>query len=170
MAGQDDAHADTGAAERLLNRLTRPLAVAGGLLLLATAGMVTVSVLMRWLIWQSVPGDIELVQIATALCVFTFLPLCQAHRGNIMVDTFTTWLPAGAQRALDALWDVVYAVVAAVIAWRLAIGAADTVRSNTVSMMLGLPTGWAIAACAVMAALLAVVALLTAARLLRGPR
>jgi TRAP-type C4-dicarboxylate transport system permease small subunit len=170
MADRDDANAAGGEVERLLNRLTRPLAIAGGLLMLATAGMVTVSVLMRWIVWQSVPGDIELVQIATALCVFTFLPLCQAHRGNIMVDTFTTWLPARVQRALDALWDVVYAFVAAVIAWRLAIGAADTIRSNTVSMMLGLPTGWAIAACAAMAVLLACVALATAARLLRGAR
>ena len=151
-----------------LIRLTRPLAIAGGLLMLAMAGMVTVSVAMRWLINTSVPGDFELVQIATAVCVFAFLPLCQAVRGNIMVDSFTTWLPARARNALDALWDLVYAVAALVIAWRLAEGAADTIRSRTVSMMLGLPTGWAIAACAVMALLLAGVAVVTAWRLMRG--
>ncbi|MEA2935840.1 MAG: hypothetical protein QOD74_2486, partial [Variibacter sp.] len=74
-------------------RLSRPLAIAGGLLLLAVAGIVVVSVLMRWLIGTSISGDIELVQIATALAVFSFLPLCQSHRGNIMVDTFTNKLP-----------------------------------------------------------------------------
>ena len=150
--------------------LTRPLAIAGGLLMLGVACMVLVSVVMRWLINYSVPGDIELVQIGTALAVFSFLPLCQAHRGNIMVDTFTSRLPPGVQRGLDALWDVVYAAMMAIIAWRLAIGAYDTVRSNTVSMMLGLPTGWAIAACAAMATLLAAVALGTAAWLLRARR
>ena len=168
MEAGEGSRADDAAPDRPLDRLTRPLAIAGGFLMLAAATMVTTSVIMRWIMFQSVPGDIELIQIATALSVFTFLPLCQAHRGNIMVDTFTTWMPERAQRILDSIWDVVYAFVAAIIAWRLAVGAFDTVRSHTVSMMLGLPTGWAIAACSVMAALLALVALATAARLLRG--
>jgi TRAP-type C4-dicarboxylate transport system permease small subunit len=148
--------------------LTRPLAIAGGVLMLATAGMVTVSVVMRWLINYSVPGDIELVQIATALAVFAFLPICQAVRGNIVVDSFTTWMPARARDALDVLWDLVYAAAALIIAWRLGVGAADTIRSRTVSMMLGLPTGWAIAACAIMALFLAAVAVATALRLARS--
>ena len=41
----------------------RPL--AGGLIMLAAAIMVVVSVGMRWLIRWSVPGDIELVQTAS---------------------------------------------------------------------------------------------------------
>jgi TRAP-type C4-dicarboxylate transport system permease small subunit len=156
--------------ERRLVAVTRPLAIAGGMLMLLVAAIVVVSVVMRWLISYSVPGDIELVQIATALAVFAFLPLCQAHRGNIMVDTFTTWMPRRAQNALDALWDLTYAAMAAIIAWRLALGAYDTVRSSTVSMMLGLPIGWAIAACAAMAAFLAAIAVATAISLVRPPR
>jgi TRAP-type C4-dicarboxylate transport system permease small subunit len=123
---------------------------------------------MRWLINESVQGDIELVQIGTALAVFAFLPLCQARGGNIIVDTFTARLPLRVRNGLDALWDLVYALIAGVIAWRLAAGALDTFRSNTVSMMLGLPVGWAIAACSAMAALLTLVAVLTAMRHLRG--
>ncbi|MBK8008557.1 MAG: TRAP transporter small permease [Rhizobiales bacterium] len=136
--------------------------------MIAVAIMVTVSVAMRWLINGSVPGDIELVQIGTAIAVFTFLPICQARRGNIMVDTFTTRLPRRLRATLDALWDLAYAGIAAVIAWRLGVGAWDTIRSNTVSMMLGLPTGWAIAACAVMAGFLAIVAMATALRISKG--
>jgi hypothetical protein len=68
------------------------------------------------------------------------------------------------------LWDVVYAVAAAAIGWRLAVGAIDTIGSKTVSMMLGLPTGWAIAACAIMALFLALIAVLTALRTLGRPR
>ena len=130
-----------------LAAVTRPLAIAGGLIMLAAAIMVVVSVAMRWFISYSVPGDIELVQIASALAVFCFLPLCQGRRGNIVVDTFTTGLPPRLRNGLDALWDLVYALMAAIIAWRLAVGAWDSLRSNTVSMMLGLPVGWAIAAC-----------------------
>lgn len=151
-----------------LAALTRPLAIAGGMVLLAVAVMVVVSVVMRWLTAFSVPGDIELVQIATALAVFAFLPLCQSVRGNISVDTFTTWLPKRARDGLDALWDMVYAVAALIIAWRLAVGALDTLRSRTVSMMLGLPIGWAMAACAAMAAVLGAVAVATALQLMRG--
>jgi TRAP-type C4-dicarboxylate transport system permease small subunit len=148
--------------------VTGPLAIAGGLLMLATATMVFTSVVMRWLFNWSVPGDIELVQIGTALAVFAFLPFCQGRGGNIVVDTFTTRLPPRLREGLDALWDLVYALIAGVIAWRLAVGALDTFRSNTVSMMLGLPVGWAILACSVMAALLTLIAALTARRHLRG--
>jgi TRAP-type C4-dicarboxylate transport system permease small subunit len=170
MAVQDDVDDSRRGGGRLFDPLTQLLAVAGGLLMLMAAGMATISVLMRWISFQSVPGDIELIQIATALSVFAFLPLCQARRGNIMVDTFTTWMPPRAQRWLDSLWDIVYAFAAAVIAWRLAVGAFDTVRSRTVSMMLGLPIGWAIALCAAIAALLSCVALATAWRLVRTTR
>jgi len=148
--------------------VTRPLAIAGGLVMLAAAIMVVVSVGMRWFISYSVPGDIELVQIASALAVFCFLPLCQGRRGNIVVDSFTTRLPPRLCNGLDALWDLVYALMAGIIAWRLAVGAWDSLRSNTVSMMLDLPVGWAIAACSVMAGLLMLVALATAWRLMRG--
>ena len=161
-------HGPTEMPAGSLAALTRPLAIAGGMLLLAVAGMVVVSVVMRWLTAYSVPGDIELVQIATAVAVFAFFPVCQSVRGNISVDTFTAWLPKRVRDGLDALWDLVYALAALVIAWRLAVGALDTLRSRTVSMMLGLPVGWAMVACAAMAALLAVVAVATALRLMRG--
>ena len=153
-----------------LAAVTRPLAIAGGLLMLAVAATVTVNVLLRWLFNSAVSGDIELVQIGTAVAIFAFLPLCQSRRGNIVVDTFTTGLPARVRNALDALWDLVYVAMALIIAWRLGVGAWDTVRSNTVSMMLGLPTGWAIAACAAMAAFLASVAIATAVRVWRSGR
>ncbi len=161
---------DASVREGPLAALTRPLAIAGGLVMLAAAIMVVVSIAMRWLMSYSVAGDIELVQIATAIAVFSFLPLCQSHRGNIIVDTFTTRLPPSVRNALDAAWDLVYAALAAIIVWRLALGAWDSLRSNTVSMMLGLQIGWAIALCAAMAALLVLVALATALRLMRGAR
>lgn len=153
-----------------LAAFTRPLAIAGGALMLLVAATVTVNVLLRWLFNSAVPGDIELVQIGTAIAIFAFLPLCQSRRGNITVDTFTSHLPSRVRNALDAMWDLVYVAMAAIIAWRLGVGAWDAMRSNTVSMMLGLPTGWAIAACAVMAAFLAVVAVATALRVLRSGR
>jgi TRAP-type C4-dicarboxylate transport system permease small subunit len=158
------------AREGPLAALTRPLAIAGGLLSVGLAIIVTVHVCLRWLFNSQVPGDIELVQIGTALTIFAFFPLCQSRRGNIVVDSFTTHMSRRGRDRLDALWDLVYAGMAFIIAWRLAVGAWDTMRSNTVSMILELPTGWAIAACALAAAFLAVVAIATSLRLLRGRR
>jgi TRAP-type C4-dicarboxylate transport system permease small subunit len=117
---------DHGAA-----RIARVLAIAGGALVVGLAILVTTSVLMRWLGGQGVNGDFEMVQMGLALAVFAFLPLCQAHRGNVMVDTFTLRLPGRVQAMIDALWDVLYAGFAAFIAWRLAIGAMEAQSSRT---------------------------------------
>ena len=70
--------------------------------------------------------------------------------------------------SLDALWALVYAVVALLIAWRMSLGASDTIASGTTSMVLGLPIGWAMVAAAIFAFWLAVVALVTALRTWRG--
>lgn len=155
---------------RRLTRAAETLALCGGLLMLAVSGLVTLSVLMRWLLGDGVSGDFELVQIATALGAFAFLPLCQARRGNVIVDTFTARLPPRALAALDALWDLAYAALAAMIAWRLVLGARDAFASQTTSMVLAIPQGYAIAACAAIGLFLAIVALATAGRLLKNAR
>jgi TRAP-type C4-dicarboxylate transport system permease small subunit len=149
-------------------RIARILAILGGFLTVGLALLVTVSVLMRWLGGQGINGDFELVQMGLALAVFAFLPLCQAHRGNVMVDTFTLRLPAALQAGLDVLWDLVYAGFAGFIAWRLAIGASEALTSHTTSMVLGLPTYYAIGACAAMAAFLTLICVMTAMRRAKG--
>lgn len=149
---------------------TAALAMAGSLLVIAVAVLVVASVVRRWLTDDVILGTVEIVELATALAVFSFLPLCQARRGNVVVDTFTTRLSPRTRDWLDAFWDLVYAAAAALIAWQLLQGARDAVASRTTSMMLALPTGWAIAACAAMAALLTAVAVATAVRLIRSGR
>ena len=49
--------------------------------------------------------------MATAVAVFAYLPYTQARRGNIIVDTFTAWLPARERNAIDAFWDLAYAAL-----------------------------------------------------------
>jgi TRAP-type C4-dicarboxylate transport system permease small subunit len=148
--------------------LAEGLAIAGGLLIVAAAILVCASVGLRWATHDSVPGDFEFVQIAVALAAFAFLPFCQANRGNIFVDSFTARLPVGMRNALDALWDLVYAGFSGFIAWRLAVGAGETIANKTTTMVSGLPIGWAISFTAVMAGLLAVIAGLGALERLRG--
>ena len=56
------------------------------------------------------------------------------------------------QRGIDALWDVVYGLVMALIAWRLAVGARAAFASGENTMVLQLPSYLPIGLCAVLAA------------------
>jgi TRAP-type C4-dicarboxylate transport system permease small subunit len=149
-------------------RVARALAIVGGLLSVVSALLVTTSVTLRWLGFGSINGDFELVQIGVALSVFCFLPLTQARRGNIMVDTFTTWLPLRVQRAMDAFWDFVYAGFMALTAWCLMNGARDALASGLTSAMLGLNLWPVFAATVLLILLLVVTAVDTALQLLRS--
>lgn len=151
-----------------VDRIARAIALAGGLLTLGIAVLVTASILRRRLLGQPIPGDFEFVQMASAVAVFAFLPLCQAHRGNIVVDTFTTRLSARRRNQLDAVWDLVYAGFMGLISVGLFKGASEAASYGTTTMMLGLPIWPAIAVSALLCAILAVVSIATALRLVRG--
>lgn len=151
-----------------LDRATFLLAFVGGGVVLAFGVIVTVSVLMRWLTGSGVPGDFEIVQTGLAVAIFAFLPICQLHNANIIVDTFTQRLPAGTRGAIDGFWALLYAAVALLIGWQTAIGASDTITSGTKSMVLGLPIGWAMILASIFAFWLAAVAVVSLLRLFRG--
>lgn len=149
--------------------LTESIALIGGLLSLGLAGLVVVSVIGRWAGIGAIPGDFELVQIGTALSVFSFLPLCQTRRSNIVVDTFTGGLSRKTRAGIDAAWDLVYAFFMAVIGYCLSGGAIETLLNGTNSMVLGLPLGPVFILCALLAIFLAAVSVLTALKLLKAP-
>ena len=74
--------------------LTRALAFLGGAALLFAGCVTTLSVLLRWTTDHPVRGDFEIVSIAAGVGVAGFLAHGTLMRTNIIVDTFTTWLPA----------------------------------------------------------------------------
>jgi TRAP-type C4-dicarboxylate transport system permease small subunit len=153
-----------------IERLTGLIAVLGGALALAAAMVATASVLMRWLFSAPIDGDFEYVKMATAVAVFAFLPYTQARRGNIMIDTFTGWLPEGARRLLDAIWDLVYAGVMGYLAYSMTFGALGMYQSGETTMQRQLPLWPSVAICTALALLVSVTALITAVRLARAGR
>lgn len=104
-----------------------------------------------------VPGDFELVEAGIAFAIFSFLPLCQVSGAHATVDIFTSALSERVNRALIALWDVVFAVVLIVIAWKLYDGMAGKMRYNETTFMLQFPIWWAYAASFAAAAVAALV-------------
>jgi TRAP-type mannitol/chloroaromatic compound transport system permease small subunit len=150
-----------------LERFTGVLAMLGGLLALAVAFMATTSVLMRWLFSAPIDGDFEYVKMATAVAVFSYLPYAQARRANIMVDTFTGWLPKRVCDVIDALWDIVFALVMAYLTYCLINGTIGVYRSGETTMQRQLVIWPSIALCTSLAGVVAVTAAGTALRLLR---
>jgi TRAP-type C4-dicarboxylate transport system permease small subunit len=151
----------------LVERLSGTIAVIGGIVSLCMALLVVVSVIGRRFYNSPVNGDFEIVQIASAIAVFTFLPYCQVRRSNIVVDTFTTWLPARTNSLIDAFWDLVYAGMMGLMTTCLVVGTLEHYRTGQTTMLLQLLVWPAIAVCTVLSALLTLVALVTAVQLIR---
>jgi TRAP-type mannitol/chloroaromatic compound transport system permease small subunit len=151
-----------------LESLIGACAVAGGALTLAVALLAATSVLMRWLFSSPIDGDFEYVKMATAIAVFSYLPYTQIRRGNIMVDTFTQWLPQGAVNAIDAFWDIVFSAVMAYLAYCLVHGTLSAFHSGETTMQRQLPIWPSIGLCAALAGLVAVSAFSTALRVVRA--
>jgi len=149
-----------------LEHLTGVCAVLGGLLTFAVAILVTTSVLMRWLLGAPIDGDFEYVKMATAIAVFSYLPYTQARRGNIMVDTFTRWLPRHVVNVIDAFWDFVFAIVMAYLTYCLVHGTLSAIHSGETTMQRQIMIWPSIALCAALAGVVAVAAFSTALRLL----
>lgn len=163
MTNQTSGHQPRRSA---IARISEALGITGGIVSIALAALVTISVLGRWTRDSGVPGDFEFVQMGTAVSVFFFLVACQARRGNIVVDTFTGFLPERARNRLDALWDIVYGLVVAFLAYCLFLGAGEAITTGFSTMVLQLPQWPALMLSAALLAFLAIVCFWTAKRLL----
>ncbi|KJH81510.1 MULTISPECIES: TRAP transporter small permease [Pseudomonadaceae] len=153
---------------RLLDVLSRLLAIVGGLVLVAMTLMATYSIAMRALFDEPLLGDVELVQMSCGIAIVFFLPLCQLRRGNVIVDVFTLHASAQVRNGLDALGGLLMALTAAVLAWRSVVGTVDAYGTGEESIIMGLPIWWSMTAFAPGFALLALVALYTAWQDFRG--
>jgi TRAP-type C4-dicarboxylate transport system permease small subunit len=149
-----------------IERVTGWIAVFGGMLALAVALLATTSVVMRWLFNAPIDGDFEYVKMATAVAIFAYLPYTQARRGNIMVDTFTNWLPARVTELMDAFWDLAYAGLMGYVGYCLVFGSLDALKSGETTMQRQLVIWPSIALATLLCIILAATAVLTAIRLL----
>jgi TRAP-type C4-dicarboxylate transport system permease small subunit len=152
------------AAGRALDAVSRTLAYAGGLALVGVTLMSLVSIAGRALFNAPLQGDYELVQIGSALAVASFLPITQLRGGNVIVDFFTANARPALRAALDALGALLVALAAALIAWRMTVGAISLAQANDQTTILAFPTWIAVAAMVPCFALLAVNGLYTATR------
>lgn len=146
------------------------LAIAGGVLALCAATLVTASVLMRWFINAPIDGDFEFVKMATAITVFAYLPYTQVRRGNIMVDTFTNGLGQKMRDRIDGFWDLAYAAFTGFLSVALFNGTLDAIRSGETTMQRQILVWPSIGLAMLLCALLCASAVVTGLRLLSRNR
>ncbi|WOI55260.1 TRAP transporter small permease [Palleronia sp. LCG004] len=162
---------------RLADAIARIAALAGGIILLAITVLTCVSIIGRALVPLGIgPGPIrgiyDYTEIAIAVAIFAFLPICQLQRGHATVDLFTPYFPGTANRVLDLVMDIAMCAVAVVGAQRLYLGMLDKLGYGETTLIAQVPVWQGYAAAlvgAVAFALVAAFCILRSARaLLRG--
>lgn len=128
-----------------MDRLARLLAALGGAVIFGVALTVSLSVAMRNTGLQGVRGDFELVELSCAYAAGLFLPLCQLHRGHVMVDLFTNWLPAPLVAAIDWVWLLFSVLAWAALCYFTMHGLAEIRDYGDRTMLLSAPVWWAYA-------------------------
>ena len=125
--------------DRLLERTSIALALIGGVVLAAMALLATVSILGRWWFSKPVWGDVELVQMGTAVAIALSLPYAQFKRAHIMVDFFTARAAPTTRARLDSLGSLLLGLVCLLLAWRAGVGVLDMRAVGETTMVLGFP-------------------------------
>lgn len=130
---------------RAVDWLARSLAILGGVTLAAITLLTVASVIGRSLIWAGlgpVAGDFEMAEALTGFAIFCFLPICQLHRGHVVVDLFEKQMGPTLTRLIDAASEIVMTIVLVVIAWRLTAGFLDKFHNGETSFIRQYPIWW----------------------------
>lgn len=129
----------------MLERLAKLSALVAGALVSFMVVLTVGSIIGRETVGRTITGDFELVGLATGAAVGLFMPLCQLHRGNIVVDFFTAKAPPRFNAALDRVGALLLALTCALLAWRAGLGGLSSYRSHSGTMLLNVPEWWAYA-------------------------
>lgn len=148
---------------RSIDRINHVAALAGGLLIAAASLVVFASILVRALTGRALYGDMEIVQIATAVGASLFLPYAQACGTHVIVDVFTWWAGPRTLAVMARFAALAMALIMGVLAWRTIAGATGMWQAREQTIMLAVPVWACYAALVPGLALAALVALLQAA-------
>jgi len=154
----------------LLHRAVEAWALLGGLVLFAIALMTAWSATSGWLFGKPLPGDVEMVEMLTAVSVFMFLPYCQLTGANVTADLFTAKAGPRTVALLTLLGAVVALGFSLLLSWRMYEGLLDYRQYVETTTILKIPIWYAYLPALVSLALLAVAALASVRDALRDWR
>ena len=138
----------------------------GGTLMLAIVFLTAYSAAAGFLFRRPIAGDFEIVQFGIAIAAFSFLPLTQVARANVVVDSFTLWAGPRLQTAMHLLGALAAFLFAVILLWRMSIGMHDYYVHQEYTAIIGIPLWWAFPPILFSVFLLMIAALITAAEIL----
>ena len=124
---------------RILNKTSRYFAIFGGFILLIAALISIFSIFGRVVFLSPILGDFELVEIACAVAIGSFLPLCHLKEGNVIVDFITAKLSKNKINLLDSTSSLIFGLVAFFFSSRMILGAKDMYFYQEETMLLAFP-------------------------------
>ncbi|WP_319774142.1 TRAP transporter small permease [Breoghania sp.] len=132
---------------RVIEFITRWLAISGGLALVALTTVTCLSVIGRELsgfapFFGPIQGDFELVEAGCAFAIFAFLPWCQMRRGHVTVDIFVQPLGPRGLAGLSLVGNVILTACALLIAVKLGEGLIDKRSYSETTFILQMPVWW----------------------------
>ena len=123
----------------ILNKASRYFAIFGGFILLIAVLISVFSIFGRVVFSSPILGDFELVEIACAVAIGSFLPLCHLKNGNVIVDFITAKLSKNKINLLDAISSLIFGLVALFFSSRMILGANDMYIYQEETMLLAFP-------------------------------
>lgn len=124
---------------RLLFRVSQSMAIIGGLVMVAIVAMSMASLLGRKLWASPIVGDVEIVQMLAAPALACFFAFCHLSNGDVRVGIVADQFGPAWSRRFDAFGSLLLGLVAALIAWRTAVGAVALHESGETSALLSWP-------------------------------
>lgn len=124
---------------KFLELLAKICAILAGLLMTIVTLLTCASIVGRELVGKTVPGDFELVGLATGAAVAFFMPICQFYRGNIIIDFFTVKVPKKINAGLDRVGTLLLGLCFMLLAWRCGLGGLNSMETHSSTMLLGFP-------------------------------
>ncbi|MCV6546561.1 MAG: TRAP transporter small permease [Cohaesibacter sp.] len=121
-----------------LEKICLWLAYLGGIAMCCSILIIVTSISLG-IVSSPILGDSELVELMIGITIFTFLPYCHLHNGNIVVDFFARLFPPRANDALDAVMNAGFALVAGFITVQTMSGGLSSYSRDWHSMFLQIP-------------------------------
>lgn len=127
------------AMEQHLHSVANGLAWLGALIFIGMVVMSIASIIGRKLGLFLIVGDLEILQMGAAVASACFFPLCTLRGDNLRVDFFTEGLQKSKKVRLDALADLLLALVMALLTWRTIDQAKELHANAETSTLLAVP-------------------------------